>query len=64
MPIMLRPAPTAKRVLGYLVPRDVGQLGDRKRAKFNTFGGRTRFDRVSVIDTGRAGTEQVVGGDP
>ena len=43
-----------KRVLGHLVPADVSQLGDRKRAESNALGRDSWFDRVSVIYTGNA----------
>jgi hypothetical protein len=47
-----------KRVLGHLVPADVSQLGDRKRAESNTLSRDSWFDRVIVIDTGSACAEQ------
>ena len=47
-----------KRVLGHLVPADVSQLGDRKRAECNALSRDSWFDRVSVIDTGSACAEQ------
>jgi hypothetical protein len=47
-----------KRVLGHLVPADVSQLGDRKRAESNALSRDSWFDRVSVIDTGSACAEQ------
>jgi hypothetical protein len=47
-----------KRVPGHLVPADVSQLGDRKRAEPNALGRDSWFDRVSVIYTGSACAEQ------
>jgi hypothetical protein len=47
-----------KRVLGHLVPADVSQLGDRKRAECSALSRDSWFDRVSAIDTGSASAEQ------
>ena len=43
-----------KRVLGHLVPCDVGELRDGQRAEFNAFSCDSGFDRVGVIYTGNA----------
>ncbi len=47
-----------ERVLRHLIPGDVGQLRNRKRAELHALRGGARLDRVSVVDTCSAGGKQ------
>ena len=48
-----------QRVLRNFVSRDVRQLGNRKRAKLHAAGGSARLNRVRVINTRGARSEQL-----
>src|SRR6185312_11249569 len=48
-----------QRILRNFIACDVGQLGNRKRAKLHAVPGRARLNCVGVVDTCSAGGEQL-----
>ncbi len=47
-----------ERILGNLISRDVGQLGNGKRTKLHSIGRWSRLYGIRIIDTGSAGSEK------